>query len=227
MVLSQTQNRNLHRPHHIYGGHTYFLTARCWEGKKYFEKEYKKILWQNVFRQSIERFSIRMYAWVLLDNHYHILFSLPQSINKKYMPTGTDFAVAQSVIPIRRENISYKEWNDEMSAANFVPKQEKHVLTEFVRKLHKDSSRELNKLDQTPGRKIWYQYHDYCIRNITDFWKHFNYILKNPFKHRLVASLQNSFMYKYSSNPTWLERFGNDGIHEGFCKYPVQEVFEP
>lgn len=217
--IIQTQNRNTHRPHHIYSGHTYFVTGRCYEGKKYFFGEERKRIWEKVFQESIERFEIQIYAWVLLDNHYHILFSLPQSIDNTSDSPRTDFALAQSITPLFSN-----ERNDEMSATNFVTQHKTQVLTEFIRKLHKDTSRILNKHDQHKGRTVWYQYFDYCIRNIPDFWKHFNYILKNPLKHGLVHSLEESLLYPHSSNPTWLRRFGAESIHEGFCKYPVKEV---
>ncbi len=216
MGFEQTNKRNVHRPHHIYDGHTFFVTGRCVQAQHYFYSDARKKVWQEVFRESIVRFDIKMYSWVLLENHYHILFSLPY----KQVPTETDF-VPQSATPPVIDGRS-----DEMSSANFVSQQEIRILLEFIRKIHKDSSRKLNQLDNTPARKIWYQYYDRCIRNIPDFWKHFNYILKNPYKHGLVDSLQASFAYTYSSNPQWLVRFGADGLHEGFCKYLVAEVVE-
>ncbi|MBU2542869.1 hypothetical protein KJ785_04905 [Patescibacteria group bacterium] len=118
--------------------------------------------------------------------------------------------------------------SDKISQSEFCHegnKDSKYFLVEFVRKLHKDTSRELNKIDITPGRKVWHQYWDYCIRNETDFWKHFNYILKNPLKHKLAKNIEESFIYKFSSNPIWLERFSFDGLVEGLVKYKVKEVW--
>lgn len=100
------------------------------------------------------------------------------------------------------------------------------VLPEFVRKLHSQVASILNQRSGVRGQLIWYQYWDHCIRNETDFWKHFNYILKNPLKHKLVDSLEDGFQYKFSSNPTWLQKFGLDGLRDGFVKYPVAEVFD-
>jgi len=39
------------------------------------------------------------------------------------------------------------------------------LLREFIRKLHSKTAREINKLDQVSGRKVWYQYWDKCIRD--------------------------------------------------------------
>ena len=213
-------HRNRHRPFHLYGGHTYFVTGRWYGGKRYMRSDVRKEVWKAMFRESIKRFHIRLYSWVLLDNHYHILFSLPQAIDVANDSTETDFVLAQSVTP-RTE----KARSDEMSEENFVTLDGKYTLVEFIRKLHKDSARSYNKQDNTPGRKVWYQYWDYCIRNKADFWKHFNYIVKNPFKHGLVDSLSEAYTYPFSSNPVWLNRFGVDGLWESFVRYPVAEVF--
>jgi len=90
-----------------------------------------------------------------------------------------------------------------------------------VTKLHSIIRKMGNEMDQTPGRQIWNQYFDYCIRNKADFWKLFNYIIKNPFKHGLVKSLEEAFYYKYSSNSVWFKRFGVEGVNESIIKYPV------
>lgn len=96
----------------------------------------------------------------------------------------------------------------------------------FVNNLHSNSARLINKKYNLSGRKIWYQYWDYCIRtkkNKKDFWSHFNYIIQNPLKHHLVRTLREAYDYQYSSNPVWLDRFGEDGLSESFVKFPVKD----
>ncbi len=99
MNLYQTQNRNKHRPHHIYSGYCYFLTGRCYKGMSYFKNKERKILFQKVLKESINRFGIDIYGWVILDNHYHLLISF-----------RTHFACGLNV-SIR----THKERNDEMN----------------------------------------------------------------------------------------------------------------
>ena len=200
MELSKTKNRNIHRPLHIYSGHCYFLTARCYKGFKYFRGERKKILKAKMAELS-EEMDIGILSWVVLDNHYHLLFLLKH-------PEGTTSASS----------------SDGKLAFAIPYDKRREKLTCFVRRLHSITSKEINRLDRTPGRKIWYQYWDYCIRDKRDFWTHFNYILKNPIKHGLVSSLIESFRYEYSSNSVWLDRFGLDGLYEGFIKFPVRQV---
>ena len=209
MDLHQTTNRNKHRPHHIYSGYCYFLTGRCYKGASYFKSKERKILFQKVLKESIDRFGINLYVWVVLDNHYHLLIS-----SRTHFACGLNVSIQTN--SQRNDEMSpqanlvessHNEWNDEMSSqANFVnDSMKKYHLVELIRKLHKDTAREINKQDKEKSRKIWYQYHDYNIQNKPDFWRHFNYIIQNPLKHKLVKNLEESYLYPYSSNPTWLK----------------------
>ncbi len=222
MQLIQTQNRNIHRPHHIYGGHTYFVTGRCYEKKKYFYDDVRKKIFQHILKNVAQKENIGIFAWVLLDNHYHILITLNPDILSAHH--DDKFRSTSFVTPPNPYNTSgvTNEALRSLSSTNT----HNQKLVRFVKQLHATTSKNINKLDHQKGRKIWYQYYDRCIRNVPDFWKHFNYILKNPFKHTLVHSLEESFSYQYSSNLIWLKRFGADDMHEGFCKYPVTEVVE-
>lgn len=171
-------NQQKHAPLHIYSNeHLYFLTARCVEKFSFWNTDEKKKIFVSVLNKSIQKFDIRIYAWVLLNNHYHCLF--------------------------QTENYS--------------------AIGRFVNNLHSNSCRLLNNADGARGRMIWYQYWDYCIRNQHDFWKHFNYIIQNPVKHGLVKSLEEAYHYKFSSNPVWLERFGQEGLDECFMKYRIRD----
>jgi hypothetical protein len=59
-------------------------------------------------------------------------------------------------------------------------------IYKFIKRLHGDSAIQLNKLDNTPGRQVWYQYWDRFPRNERDFWAYFSYIHLNPIKHGYV-----------------------------------------
>ncbi|OIO18551.1 MAG: hypothetical protein AUJ23_03405 [Candidatus Magasanikbacteria bacterium CG1_02_32_51] len=67
---------NKHRPFYIYDGHTYFVTGRCYKGTDYFRESGKKEMFRQVLKDSIEKFYIKLFSWVVLNNHYHILFSV-------------------------------------------------------------------------------------------------------------------------------------------------------
>ena len=193
---------NVHRPFHLYDGHTYFLTGRCYKAVNYFYNDERKEMFQNKLGEISKELNIGIFAWVILNNHYYLIFRLDK----------TSGVTSASLSSDKQDKL-----------ALVTPHQRK--LVKFVTKLHSIISKMCNEMDQTPGRQIWYQYFDYCIRNKADFWKHFNYIIKNPFKHGLVKSLEEAFYYKYSSNSVWFKRFGVEGVNESFIKYPVEEVF--
>jgi len=147
-------------------------------------------------RELAKEMHIVLFAYVVLENHYHVLFSL-------YSQDELAF-----VTPKERSKGDNKG----------------EKMVRFIRRLHTITAKKLNDEDHMRGRTVWYQYWDYCVRNKADFWSHFNYIIKNPHKHGLVESLDEAYSYIYSSNPVWLKRFGKDGLWESFVRYPVKEV---
>jgi putative transposase len=66
-----------HIPFHLYvDGGVYFVTARTLRGRRLFNTNQKKIILANKINGSIKKFGLMLHAWVVLDNHYHIFFSL-------------------------------------------------------------------------------------------------------------------------------------------------------
>lgn len=94
-------------------------------------------------------------------------------------------------------------------------------LERFMRKLHSEAAIALNKLDLTPGRRVWYQYWDRCIRNERDFWKHFNYIHHNPVKHSYVGDQTLVCNYEFCSYKQWLKRKSEEWLNSCFEKHPI------
>ena len=125
-----------HRPFHIYYGHTYFLTGPMLEGSPYLYSDERKLMFQNVLKEASERFEIGLFSWVVLHNHYHLLFRLHKERNIELSPQAKfdhnegEFRLrAQFSTPLnskQREKIREEE--------------QKHRLVEFVRKLHKDTA---------------------------------------------------------------------------------------
>ncbi len=59
-------------------------------------------------------------------------------------------------------------------------------ISNFIRRLHARSACQLNRREESPGRKVWYQYWDRCIRDEKEFFANLNYIFWNPVKHAYV-----------------------------------------
>ena len=77
------------------------------------------------------------------------------------------------------------------------------TLEKFVRQTHSKTAVELNKLDGTPGRKVWYNYWDTCITHETSYLARMHYIHLNPVKHGLV---ENAEEYPFCSYKWFLEK---------------------
>jgi len=161
------------RPPHLYLKETYyFITARTRDSKSYFNSNKKKNTLSRVLQKACKKFEVKIFAWVILDNHYHLLIKLKKGKN----------------------------------------------LSKFIGKLHRDSARLINILDGSPGRSIWWNYWDHCIRNEKDFWTHFNYIHHNPVKHSYVNEMKD---WQFSSFNYYLRKYGEEWIASCFEKYPI------
>jgi putative transposase len=87
---------------------------------------------------------------------------------------------------------------------HFIAKspEDPQTLRRFLGKMHMLSSKEFNLKDETPGRKVWYQYHDSHITFEKSYLARLNYIHNNPVKHGVVDRAEN---YKWCS-AAWFEQ---------------------
>ena len=138
------QDRNVHRPLHFFQeDNIYFLTGRTFREEHFFNTKEKKQILLNILSQAIEQFSISLYAWIILNNHYHLEFG--------FVPRGRCGMTPLAALPNIKHN----------SASAVTPNLNKSIATplaRFVNMLHSKSTVFLNKLDSTFGRRIWYQY---------------------------------------------------------------------
>ena len=69
-----------YRPIHYYIDDTvYFVTVNCFL-RLFYSDERKEIVY-TVFKKAVKKFKIKMYAWVINDNHLHLLFYLKKGSN--------------------------------------------------------------------------------------------------------------------------------------------------
>jgi len=122
---------------------------------------------------------------------------------------------------------------------------DERMISRFVQAFHSKSAIELNKLDGTPGRKVWYQYWDRFPRGEEHFWTIVNYIHYNPIKHgyirprdgsvhvegRFIRIAQDGLpdvhatlrLYPFSSYGYYLRTYGEEWLDELWLRYPVRE----
>ena len=74
-----------HHPPHIYEDDTfYFLTARTVEKNKLFDTGEKKRIFNRTLKNVLEKYNYLLYAWTILDNHYHLLVKIAIGENLKF-----------------------------------------------------------------------------------------------------------------------------------------------
>jgi len=75
-------------------------------------------------------------------------------------------------------------------------------LGKLLRHLHADTARELNRLDQTPGRQVWHNFRDTKLTFEHSYLARLNYVHQNAVKHGLVPVANQ---YRWCS-AAWFER---------------------
>jgi putative transposase len=75
-------------------------------------------------------------------------------------------------------------------------------LKQLISQLHSDSARELNRLDQTKGRRVWYNFWDTKLTYQRSYLARLNYVHQNPVKHGLVV-VANQYPW---CSAAWFER---------------------
>ena len=60
------------------------------------------------------------------------------------------------------------------------------TLKALVQRMHSLTAREINRVDGTPGRQVWFQYWDTCLTYEKSYYARLNYVHNNAVKHGLV-----------------------------------------
>ncbi len=94
------------------------------------------------------------------------------------------------------------------------------LLPDLIRRIHSKSAVLLNKQYLQPGRRVWYQYWDKCVRDERDFYAKLNHIHFNPVKHGYVDHLR---LYRFSSHTHHLETCGCEWLSDLSRRFPCPE----
>jgi len=105
---------------------------------------------------------------------------------------------------------------------HFIARAPENALTleKLIRQIHSKSAVELNKLDKTLGRKVWYNYWDTCITLETSYYARLHYVHLNPVKHGLVKNPED---YPFCSYRWFMEKT-DDGFRETVMNQPIDRV---
>ncbi len=93
-----TPMHDQHAPPHVYLDDTwYIITASTYQRAPYLVSDQAKILVRDKLKELIQAFKIRLKAWVILNNHYHLLlktdngYSLPHFFQRLHGSTSFIF----------------------------------------------------------------------------------------------------------------------------------------
>jgi putative transposase len=75
-------------------------------------------------------------------------------------------------------------------------------MVTMLTRLHSETAKWVNKLDNTPGRQVWHNYRETALTYPQSYLARLNYTHQNPVKHGLVATASQ---YPWGS-ASWFER---------------------
>ena len=93
-------------------------------------------------------------------------------------------------------------------------------LTRLIQHLHSDTARNLNKIDHTPGRKVWFEYWDTCLTYERSYIARLNYVHNNPVKHGIAVVSEN---YSYCS-AAWFKAHADPAFRKKVESFGIERV---
>ncbi len=94
------------------------------------------------------------------------------------------------------------------------------LLNKFSGKLHSITSWLLNRLDDAPGRKVWFSYHQTRLTYEKSYLARLAYVHSNPVKHGLVSEAR---LYKWCS-ASWFEQHAEPGWRDTVLRFRTDQV---
>ncbi len=100
---------------------------------------------------------------------------------------------------------------------------EPNTLRRMLGKLHMTTAKELNRLDGSPGRKVWFQFWDSQITYEKSYLARLAYVHGNPVRHGVV---RNATEYRWCS-AAWLVENASGAFVETLRRLKVDQVNVP
>jgi len=93
----------------------------------------------------------------------------------------------------------------------------------LTRKLHAVTSRQVNRMDQAPGRKVWFSYWQTKLTFEESYLARLHYVHHNPVHHGLVREAKS---YPYCS-ASWFEKNADPSWYKVVTSFPIDRVSVP
>lgn len=94
------------------------------------------------------------------------------------------------------------------------------TLKSLLAKLHEYSAKKLNRIDSTPGRKVWHNYWDSHITHQTSYFARLRYVHQNPVHHGIVENASN---YQWCSQ-SWFEHHADRSIVNTLARFKTDKL---
>lgn len=107
---------------------------------------------------------------------------------------------------------------------HFIAESQKpETLRRLVRELHSLSALELNRQQNSLGRKVWFQYWESRLTFHRSFLARLNYVHQNPVRHSFVRKANQ---YKWCS-AGWFERKAAPAFLKTVASFPIDRLDIP
>ncbi len=93
-------------------------------------------------------------------------------------------------------------------------------LREFLKHLHAESGRELNRLDDATGRPVWFNFWETKLTYEQSYLARLSYVHRNPVKHGLVP-VANQYAW---CSAAWFERTSSPGMIKTIYQFKIDKV---
>lgn len=94
------------------------------------------------------------------------------------------------------------------------------TLAGLISRLHEYSAKKLNRLDETPGRKVWHNFWDSRITHQTSYFARLRYVHQNPVHHGVIDNASN---YTWCSQ-AWLERYAERSHINTLARFKTDQI---
>ncbi len=89
------------------------------------------------------------------------------------------------------------------------------TLRRWLSDLHSATGRDLNRMDGTPGRKVWFQYWDKQLTYHGSYIARLRYVHENAVHHGIVLNAVN---YRWGA-ASWFAREGDSAFVKGVMRF--------
>ena len=93
-------------------------------------------------------------------------------------------------------------------------------LKKLIKKLHANTARSLNRMDDTEGRKVWHNYWDTPLTFERSYFSRLHYVHENPVKHKVSRRAED---YEWCS-ASWLLRTAKPSLIETIRSFPIDRL---